>query len=112
MAPVSLKTQRCLAQALVGSAEHILVGHAMADRKTPGLLPRQVEVGDGELALVGVELAAGFGLGGLRWLGGLVGGGGRAAAGAAGGLGVGGAVGWPAGGGLGRRHGAVAGQTG
>jgi hypothetical protein len=25
---------------------------------------------------------------------------------------VGGAVGWPAGGGLGRRHGAVAGQTG
>lgn len=74
MAPLGLKAQRRLAQALVGSAEHILVGHAMADREAAGLLPRQVEVGDGELALVGVELAAGLGFdlgacGGLagRW---------------------------------------------
>ena len=114
VAPLGLKAQRRLAQALVGSAEHILVGHAMADREAAGLLPRQVEVGDGELALVGVELAAGLGLGlgGLRWPGGPVGGGGPAAAGAAGGLSGGGAAGSPAGGGLGRRHGAVAGQIG
>jgi hypothetical protein len=46
-----VKTQGCFAQALIGGAEQIVVGNAMAVGKTAGLLLGQVQVGDGELAL-------------------------------------------------------------
>jgi hypothetical protein len=52
-----IKTQSGLAQALVGGAEQVVVGDAVAVGETPRLLPRQVEVGYGELALFGTELA-------------------------------------------------------
>jgi hypothetical protein len=46
-----VKTQGCFAQALVGGAEQVVVGDAVAVGKTAGLLLGQVQVGLRELAL-------------------------------------------------------------
>jgi hypothetical protein len=40
-----------LAQALVGGAEHLVVGETVPQREASGLLAGEVEVGDGELTL-------------------------------------------------------------
>jgi hypothetical protein len=48
MAEGGIKAEGGLAEPLVGGAEHIVVGEAMANGKAPGLLMGQAEMGDGK----------------------------------------------------------------
>ncbi len=64
-----VKTQGCFAQALLGGAEQIVVGDAVAVGKAAGLLFRQVQVGDGELALFRAQLAGRVAVAYSRWFG-------------------------------------------
>jgi hypothetical protein len=63
MAERGIKAQGCFAEAFVGGTEHLVVGHAVADGKTASLLSSQVEMGEGELALLRVQLARRWALG-------------------------------------------------
>ena len=52
MSAAGVETHRRLAQALVGGTEQVVELQAMADREAPRLLLGQLDVGDGEAALL------------------------------------------------------------
>ena len=56
MAEGGIKAESGLAQALVGGAEHIVVGETMANGKAPGLLMGQAEMAHGKGPLLWRQL--------------------------------------------------------